>query len=188
MWGCPLLSFTAASLTRFFTYFKRLFTMLDYLAEHHNIMKVETIGDCYIVAAGVAEADSQGFYQVDRGSTSQPGVALIGCGNFPIMGPKHGWGPGRGNTCFTSGPLCLKIQVRNLQTASRPLPNQIQDGSDAVGGARRVMAFAKDMLRCSREVGICVAFSSFLRLFSERLQNFAWLLLSCSQCECHWEF
>ncbi|GAX80677.1 hypothetical protein CEUSTIGMA_g8112.t1 [Chlamydomonas eustigma] len=45
----------------------RLFTMFDYLVQHHNIMyimKMETIGDCYIVAGGIIESDGQGFYQV----------------------------------------------------------------------------------------------------------------------------
>jgi hypothetical protein len=38
--------------------------MFDYLVEYHNIMKVDTIGDCYIVAGGVMESDGHGFYQV----------------------------------------------------------------------------------------------------------------------------
>ncbi len=38
--------------------------MFDLLVEHHAVFKVETIGDCYIVAAGIMETDSEGFFQV----------------------------------------------------------------------------------------------------------------------------
>ena len=41
--------------------------MFDRLVEVHNIMKVETIGDCYIVAGGMLESGADGFYQVCGG-------------------------------------------------------------------------------------------------------------------------
>ncbi|GAX80675.1 hypothetical protein CEUSTIGMA_g8110.t1 [Chlamydomonas eustigma] len=81
----------AVSAEAILIFLNELFSMFDYLVEYHNIMKVETIGDCYIVAGGIMEIDSQGFYQMT-------------------------------------------------------------DHSDPVDNASRVMAFAKDMLRCSKEV------------------------------------
>ena len=50
----------------------RLFSMFDRLVELHYIMKIETIGDCYIAAGGMLETGADGFYQV-RG----PGVGPI---------------------------------------------------------------------------------------------------------------
>ena len=38
--------------------------MFDRLVELHCIMKVETIGDCYIAAGGMLETGADGFYQV----------------------------------------------------------------------------------------------------------------------------
>ncbi len=38
--------------------------MFDYLVDHHKVQKVETAGDCYIVAGGIMAADDEGFYQV----------------------------------------------------------------------------------------------------------------------------
>ncbi len=66
--------------------------MFDYLVDHHKAMKVETAGDCYIVAGGIMGTDGEGF-------------------------------------------------------------TQVQDGHDAAECAARVMAFARDMMRCSKEVG-----------------------------------
>ena len=42
----------------------RLFSMFDRLVELHYIMKIETIGDCYIAAGGMLETGADGFYQV----------------------------------------------------------------------------------------------------------------------------
>ena len=44
--------------------------MFDRLVELHCIMKVETIGDCYIAAGGMLETGADGFYQV-RGPVGQ---------------------------------------------------------------------------------------------------------------------
>ena len=36
---------------------RRLFTMFDKLCDHHKVQKVETAGDCYIVAGGILRPD-----------------------------------------------------------------------------------------------------------------------------------
>ncbi|KAG1661099.1 hypothetical protein FOA52_012088 [Chlamydomonas sp. UWO 241] len=43
-----------------------LFSMMDHLADHHGVHKVEIAGDCYIVSGGILEAgaDADGFYNV----------------------------------------------------------------------------------------------------------------------------
>lgn len=56
------------------------------------MQKVETAGDCYIVAAGILKPDDSGFYD-------------------------------------------------------------LQEGQDAAENAQRVLAFSKDILRCSQKVG-----------------------------------
>lgn len=40
--------------------------VLDSLSEVHGLQKVETAGECYIVAAGILEADAEGFSKVRR--------------------------------------------------------------------------------------------------------------------------
>ncbi len=42
--------------------------MFDKLVDHHGVQKVETAGDCYIVAAGILDDDGQGFQRVAEGS------------------------------------------------------------------------------------------------------------------------
>ena len=53
----------------------RLFSVFDRLVELHCIMKVETVGDCYIAAGGMFETGADGFYQVTRGWD----YLLLGC-------------------------------------------------------------------------------------------------------------
>ena len=45
----------------------RLFSEFDALAGYHNVQKVETAGDCYIVAAGILTMDGEGFSEVWSG-------------------------------------------------------------------------------------------------------------------------
>ena len=42
----------------------RLFSVFDALAGHHGVQKVETAGDCYIVAAGILTLDGEGYSEV----------------------------------------------------------------------------------------------------------------------------
>ena len=42
----------------------RLFSVFDALAGSHGVQKVETAGDCYIVAAGILTMDGEGFSEV----------------------------------------------------------------------------------------------------------------------------
>ncbi len=46
--------------------------MFDELAEHLGVQKVETAGDCYIVAAGVLKMDKEGYSEV-RGRQATDG-------------------------------------------------------------------------------------------------------------------
>ena len=43
---------------------KSLFSRFDELAGIHKVQKVETAGDCYIVADGILSFDDQGFTEV----------------------------------------------------------------------------------------------------------------------------
>ncbi len=94
--------------------------MFDYLVDHHKVMKVETAGDCYIVAGGIMGTDGEGFQQVRL------------CA-FACIRPTH------------------RSPLTTLSHNSCPLL-QVQDGQDAADCAQRVMAFAMDMMRCSKEV------------------------------------
>jgi len=73
------------------SFLNRLFSIFDMLVGMHGVQKVETAGDCYIVACGVLSRDREGFQQVAEDHSAQQ-------------------------------------------------------------SARRVMEFAKDMLRCSKQV------------------------------------
>eukprot|EP00798_Chlamydomonas_sp_ICE-L_P001305 gene1305-32655_t len=47
------------------TFLNQLFTPFDHMCNTHDIQKVETAGDCYIVAAGIIEKESEtGFYNI----------------------------------------------------------------------------------------------------------------------------
>ncbi len=46
------------------TFLNELFSILDELADTHRVQKVETAGDCYIVAAGIVANDGEGFSNV----------------------------------------------------------------------------------------------------------------------------
>ena len=41
--------------------------MFDNLVDHHKVHKVETAGDCYIVAGGIIQPDDDGFYDLEVG-------------------------------------------------------------------------------------------------------------------------
>ena len=42
----------------------RLFSLFDELADRLGVQKVETAGDCYIVAAGILTLDAEGYSEV----------------------------------------------------------------------------------------------------------------------------
>ncbi|GAX75796.1 hypothetical protein CEUSTIGMA_g3239.t1 [Chlamydomonas eustigma] len=56
----------------------QLFTMFDYLADHHKVHKIDTAGDCYIAAGGItgAEEDEGGFYEVRKSAQDASHSAL----------------------------------------------------------------------------------------------------------------
>ena len=45
-------------------YERRLFSLFDELADRLGVQKVETAGDCYIVAAGILTLDAEGYSEV----------------------------------------------------------------------------------------------------------------------------
>ena len=55
----PSLVFTLLVPLRF-----RLFSLFDELADRLGVQKVETAGDCYIVAAGILTLDAEGYSEV----------------------------------------------------------------------------------------------------------------------------
>ena len=46
------------------TFANRLFSLFDELADRLGVQKVETAGDCYIVAAGILTLDAEGYSEV----------------------------------------------------------------------------------------------------------------------------
>ncbi|HEY0137709.1 MAG TPA: adenylate/guanylate cyclase domain-containing protein [Nannocystis sp.] len=60
---CDIVDFTATASShsplQIFELLGQLFTRFDALIERHPVYKVETVGDCYMVAAGVPEANPQ---------------------------------------------------------------------------------------------------------------------------------
>ena len=58
--------------------FLRLFTRFDKLVDHHRVQKVETAGDCYIVACGLLADDGEGFFRI------QVGVEVWRCGGLEV--------------------------------------------------------------------------------------------------------
>lgn len=63
-----IVGFTAAcsqaSPREVMTFLNDYFSVIDELADIHGVYKVETIGDCYMVAAGITETDADGFNAV----------------------------------------------------------------------------------------------------------------------------
>ncbi|GAX82360.1 hypothetical protein CEUSTIGMA_g9789.t1 [Chlamydomonas eustigma] len=54
-----------------------LFTLLDELTDQYQVYKVETAGDCYIVAGGLMTVDENGFFQVDPHADAQRGAEKV---------------------------------------------------------------------------------------------------------------
>ena len=65
--------------------------MFDFLVDHHKVMKVETAGDCYIVAGGIMETDDEGFYQVGVAAVNKMGLVQMFRSEFHqvAMGRLH---------------------------------------------------------------------------------------------------
>ena len=61
------------------TFLNQLFTVFDSLCDMYGAQKVETAGDCYIAAAGILNADQEGFAVVDNeGATSSFQDPVVG--------------------------------------------------------------------------------------------------------------
>ncbi|GFR50063.1 hypothetical protein Agub_g12205 [Astrephomene gubernaculifera] len=57
------------------SFLSELYSRLDALVDSYGVWKVETAGDCYIVAAGVVQADQDGFHSVVTATTATPATA-----------------------------------------------------------------------------------------------------------------
>ena len=51
-----------------------LFSRYDKLLDRWGVYKVETVGDCYVVAGGLIQTDQDGFGCVTTGDTGEWGV------------------------------------------------------------------------------------------------------------------
>ena len=51
------------------TFLNQLFTIFDSLCDVYGAQKVETAGDCYIAAAGILNADKEGFAIVKQNTS-----------------------------------------------------------------------------------------------------------------------
>ena len=74
-----------------------LYSRYDTLLDTWGVYKVETVGDCYVVAGGLIEQDSDGFGCVVRYST----------------------GPARGTPADTCTSTCIRISTSGLHTAAQ---------------------------------------------------------------------
>ena len=54
------------------TFLNQLFTVFDSMCDVYGAQKVETAGDCYIAAAGILNADEEGFSVVHNEAEGQP--------------------------------------------------------------------------------------------------------------------
>ncbi|KAG2500657.1 hypothetical protein HYH03_001423 [Edaphochlamys debaryana] len=68
---CDIVSFTTMcgqiKPTQVMSFLNRLFTRMDELLDKWDVYKVETIGDCYVVAGGLMAMDADGFTTVRQG-------------------------------------------------------------------------------------------------------------------------
>ncbi|EFJ42197.1 guanylyl and adenylyl cyclase family member, partial [Volvox carteri f. nagariensis] len=72
-----------------------LFTRFDAMLDHYRVYKVETIGDCYMVAGGLIREDEDGMAAVQGGGTVDPDQAAnvvgfakvrVSCVRLPTTG------------------------------------------------------------------------------------------------------
>lgn len=103
------------------TFLNDFFLVLDSLSEVHGVQKVETAGDCYIVAAGILEVDDEGFSKVRR-CWCWCTTCLLSC------------------SCLRPVPYPFWVVVLL----------QVNEKHDAAQSAAKVYSFACDMLAASR--------------------------------------
>ncbi|KAL6760546.1 guanylate cyclase [Haematococcus lacustris] len=53
------------------SFLNELFSKMDGLLDKHNVYKVETAGDCYIICGGLLDEDEDGFKTVASGSPTR---------------------------------------------------------------------------------------------------------------------
>jgi hypothetical protein len=56
----------------------------DALLGEHSVYKVETIGDCYMVAGGLVFTDAQGYTSVMQSKVRVGRVLMVACTGFQI--------------------------------------------------------------------------------------------------------
>ena len=58
-------------------FLNQLYSRFDALLDEHGVYKVETIGDCYLVAGGLIAHDEDGFAAVLRGKRDEQQAAKV---------------------------------------------------------------------------------------------------------------
>ncbi|GFH23361.1 guanylate cyclase domain-containing protein, partial [Haematococcus lacustris] len=71
------------------SFLNELFSKLDALLDKHNVYKVETAGDCYIICGGLLDEDEDGFQAVAATvmmpNTGEPVVLRAGLHSGPVV-------------------------------------------------------------------------------------------------------
>ena len=58
-------------------FLNELFSKFDDLCDSHRVYKVETAGDCYIVAGALMALDEEGFITLDQQANGQQGAHSV---------------------------------------------------------------------------------------------------------------
>eukprot|EP00798_Chlamydomonas_sp_ICE-L_P019403 gene19403-26060_t len=109
------------------TFLNELFTPFDHMCDLHDVQKMETAGDCYIVAAGIIEKQQEtGF-----------------CNILEAHDPVHS---------ATKVLAFAKSMISHAKTSGFC---SILEGHDPVHSATEVLAFAKSMISHAKTSGFC---------------------------------
>eukprot|EP00798_Chlamydomonas_sp_ICE-L_P007328 gene7328-449_t len=92
-------------------YLNNLFTLFDVLVDNYKVYKVETAGDCYIVAGGLMRYDEEGFLAVDKAPDARTGAlqamefakAMLRCAKTVLM--PHNNEPTKVRVGMHTGPV-----------------------------------------------------------------------------------
>jgi hypothetical protein len=101
-----------------------LYIQFDRLVDVHGVYKVETIGDCYMVAGGLITMDDQGFKAVQQEEVDP--LHATRCFRFAQV--RAGWRAGRLWVFWVRGSLRSVVQRH---------PASVAGGGDAVAQRMR---------------------------------------------------